>query len=86
MAVGGHFSKWRPRATRPGFEMSTLVIFIGKALFDQNQVRLAVLWESLRVFMAGTGLETPDIGLGLWLRACMSCMVTMWIISLFMRL
>ena len=45
MADGGHFSKWRPRATRPGFETSTLVIFIGKALFYQNQVRHAVLWE-----------------------------------------
>ena len=45
LAVGGHFTKWRPRATRPGFEMSTLVIFIGEALFYQNQVRHAVLWE-----------------------------------------
>ena len=45
MAVGDHFSKWRPRATRPGFEMSTLAIFIGKALFYQTQVRYAVLWE-----------------------------------------
>ena len=45
MAVGGYFTKWRPRATCPGFEMSTLVIFIGEALFYQNQVRHAVLWE-----------------------------------------
>ena len=45
MAVGGHFTKWHPRATRPGFEMSTLVIFIGEQLFYQNQVRHAVLWE-----------------------------------------
>ena len=45
MAVGGHFTKWRPRGTRPGFEMSTLVIFIGEALFYQNQMRHAVLWD-----------------------------------------
>ena len=45
MAVGGHFTKWRPRATRPGSEMSTLVIFIGEALFFQNQVRHTVLLE-----------------------------------------
>ena len=45
MAVSGYFEKWRPRSTRPGFEMSTLVIFIEKALFYQNQVRHAVLWE-----------------------------------------
>ena len=47
MVVGGHFSKWRPRVTLSGFEMSTLVIFIGKALFYQNQVRHAVLWEGV---------------------------------------
>ena len=45
MDVGGHFTKWRPRATRPSFEMSTLVIFIGEELFYQNQVRHAVLWK-----------------------------------------
>ena len=45
MAVSGHFSKWHPRPTRPGFEMSTYIILIKKPFFYPNQVRHNVLLE-----------------------------------------